>query len=153
MGFPEGKRSSRILTYYYTRVIGEWNRTCIILPSGKPSSFRKYGLGPLIGKRTWGGVVGIRGGHEGLVDGGYLNVPEFGNYGAEGEWIIENHGVEPDIEIDNLPADVLAGRDPQLERGIAEVLRKIDEKKPAFPPRPPSKDLRSPREREKGRKF
>lgn len=108
-----------------------------------PHYFRKYRLGPLIGRRTWGGVVGIRGGG-GLVDGGYVNVPEFGNYGAEGAWILENEGAAPDIEVDNLPGDELAGRDAQLERGIEEVLRRIGPRPRELPPRPPSKDLRPP---------
>lgn len=107
-----------------------------------PHYFRKYGLGPLIGRRTWGGVVGIRG-YGDLVDGGHVTVPEFGHYEADG-WIIENRGVEPDIEVDNLPGDEMAGRDAQLERAIEEILRLIEERKPALPPRPPSKDLRPP---------
>ncbi|MGQ9590517.1 MAG: S41 family peptidase [Planctomycetota bacterium] len=107
-----------------------------------PHYFRKYGLGPLIGRRTWGGVVGIRG-YGDLTDGGYATVPEFGHYEAEG-WIIENRGVEPDIEVDNLPGDEMAGRDAQLERAVEEILRLIEERKPELPPRPPSKDLRPP---------
>jgi len=113
-----------------------------------PYYFRKYGLGPLIGKRSWGGVVGIRGIRSGLVDGGYLTVPEFAHYGLKSQWIIENHGVDPDLEVDNLPQEEMAGRDPQLERGIREVMRLLEEKEPRFPPRPPSRDLRpSPAER------
>jgi len=107
-------------------------------------AFRAYGLGPIVGERTWGGTVGIRFLAGGMVDGGYTTVPEFGIYGLQGNWIAENEGVAPDIEVDNLPADVAAGRDPQLERAVAEVLKRVEAEKPSLPPRPGSKDLRSP---------
>jgi tricorn protease len=109
-----------------------------------PYFFRAYGLGPVVGKRTWGGVVGIRTLYSGMVDGGYAFAPEFGLYDTQGRWPVENRGVEPDIEVDNLPADVLAGRDPQLERAIAEVMKRIEAEKPRLAPPPPSKDLRNP---------
>ena len=109
-----------------------------------PYYFRHYGLGPLIGKRTWGGVVGIRGLGGGMVDGGYTHVPEFGTYNMKSEWVIENRGVDPDIEVDNLPADELAGKDTQLERGIEEILKRIQEHPPAWPPEPKSRDLANP---------
>ena len=109
-----------------------------------PTYFRAYGLGPVIGERTWGGVVGIRGLYSGMVDGGYANVAEFGIYDLQGRWIVENEGVPPDIAVDLLPADLAAGRDPQLERGIAEVLKQIAAGYPVRPPPPPSKDLRDP---------
>ncbi len=109
-----------------------------------PHFLRAYGLGPVVGKRTWGGVVGIRDLYSGLVDGGYAFVAEFGIYDTQGRWIIENEGVAPDIEVDNLPADVLAGRDPQLERAIAEALKRIEAEKPRLAPPPPPKDLRRP---------
>ncbi|HEY6546922.1 MAG TPA: S41 family peptidase, partial [Vicinamibacteria bacterium] len=109
-----------------------------------PYFFREHGLGPLIGMRTWGGVVGIRG-QPNLVDGGYVFVPEFGTFSLKGEWIIENQGVQPDIEVDNLPADELAGLDAQLERGIAEVLKRLEGWKRTVPAQdPPSLDLRTP---------
>src|SRR5260221_2251148 len=76
-----------------------------------PYRFRHYKLGPLIGKRSWGGVVGIRGSLP-LVDGGYLNKPEFSRYDLEGKtWIMEGHGVDPDIVVDNDPAREFAGAD------------------------------------------
>jgi tricorn protease len=101
-----------------------------------PAMFREAGLGPLIGKRSWGGVVGISN-RGGLIDGGAVNVPEFGFANEKGEWIIEGHGVDPDIEVDNDPKSEIAGRDPQLERGIAEVMAKL--KNPVkLPPRPPA---------------
>ena len=109
-----------------------------------PHYFRAYGLGPVIGQRTWGGVVGIRGNYSAMVDGGYSNVAEFGIYDLKGQWVVENEGVAPDIELDNLPADLAAGRDPQLQRAVAEVLKQIEAQKPVRPPPPPSKDLRRP---------
>jgi tricorn protease len=110
-----------------------------------PAFFQKYGLGPVVGKRTWGGVVGIRGGEFfKTVDGGYTWVAEFGMYDLAGHWIVENQGVSPDIEVDNLPRDLVAGRDPQLERAIAEVLKRIEAEKPVRPLPPSSRDLRNP---------
>ena len=99
-----------------------------------PAMFREAGLGPLIGKRSWGGVVGIlnRGP---LIDGGTVNVPEFGLTNTAGEWIIEGHGVDPDIEVDNDPQSVINGKDPQLERAITEIMARL--KNPVkLPPRP-----------------
>jgi tricorn protease len=101
-----------------------------------PYYFRKYGLGTLIGKRTWGGVVGIRD-FTPLVDNGYITAPEFAAFGLEGEWIIENHGVDPDIEVDNLPNLVIQGHDPQLEKAIEVIMKKIEEEPKKLPERPP----------------
>ncbi len=101
-----------------------------------PYFFKKYGLGPLVGTRTWGGVVGIRG-YSPLVDGGYVTRPEFGTFGLEGQWIIEGHGVDPDIEVDNRDDLVVRGRDPQLEKGIEIVLEQIRRGPKALPPVPP----------------
>ena len=101
-----------------------------------PAMFRKAGLGPLIGKRSWGGVVGISG-HGALIDGGNVFVPEYGFVNTEGEWDIENYGVEPDIVVENDPKSVIAGRDPQLERGIEEVMKAIAAQPKHFPKRPP----------------
>jgi len=100
-----------------------------------PAMFRQAGLGPLIGKRTWGGVIGITG-RGPLLDGGQVFVPEFGFASPDGEWIIEGHGVDPDIEVDNDPKSVIEGRDPQLERGIQEVLRRMEELDMELPDRP-----------------
>ncbi len=100
-----------------------------------PHRFREAGLGPLIGKRSWGGVVGItdRGT---LIDGGTVYVPEFGTNAVDGSWIIEGHGVDPDIEVDFDARDFLEGRDPQLERGIEEVLRRMAQEPRPLPARP-----------------
>jgi tricorn protease len=100
-----------------------------------PAMFREAGLGPLIGKRSWGGVVGISG-RGPLIDGGGISVPESGLANTKGEFIIEGYGVDPDIEVDNDPKSVLEGHDPQLERGIAEVMARL--KSPVkLPPKPP----------------
>jgi len=101
-----------------------------------PAMFREAGLGPLIGKRSWGGVVGITNRGQ-LIDGGTVNVPEFGLANKEGQWIIEGYGVDPDIEVDNDPQSVIAGKDPQLERAISEAMARL--KTPVkLPPRPPA---------------
>ncbi len=101
-----------------------------------PNIFKRAGLGPLIGKRSWGGVIGItdRGP---LIDGGTVNVPEFGNADPNGKWDVENHGVDPDIVVENDPKSVIAGRDPQLERGVEEVMKRIKENPKKLPSRPP----------------
>ena len=92
-------------------------------------------MGKLIGKRSWGGVVGITNRGQ-LIDGGTVNVPEFGFANLNGEWVIEGHGVDPDIEVDNDPKSVIEGKDPQLERGVAELMKKIEAKPVAWPKRP-----------------
>ena len=99
-----------------------------------PYYFRSAGLGPLIGKRTWGGVVG--GGNSGLIDGGSVFVPRSGTNAPTGEWIIEGEGVTPDIEVENDPMSMLAGHDRQLERGVQEVLKRMAEKPMTLPKRP-----------------
>lgn len=99
-----------------------------------PAMFREAGLGPLIGKRSWGGVVGITNRGQ-LIDGGTVNVPESGLASKNGEWIIEGYGVDPDIEVDNDPQSVINGKDPQLERAITEIMNKL--KTPVkLPPKP-----------------
>ncbi len=102
--------------------------------------FKKHRLGPVIGKRTWGGVVGIRGSLP-LLDGGFLNRPEFSRYDVDGkEWIMEGVGVEPDIMVDNDPAREFAGADDQLDRAIAEI-KELMKKQPAtIAPPPPYPD-------------
>jgi len=98
--------------------------------------FKYYKLGPVIGMRTWGGVRGIRG-YIPLLDGGYVTRPEFSLYGLNSQWIIENHGVEPDIVLDNTPDQINAGHDPQLEKAIDVVMKEIQEHPRKLPPRPP----------------
>ena len=104
-------------------------------------AFRESGLGPLVGKRSWGGVVGIYPGRTRLIDGGSVMVPEAGSGGVDGEWVIEGHGVEPDVVIENEPAAVLEGRDPQLEKAVEMLLEKLenDPRPIAERPAPPIK--------------
>ena len=98
--------------------------------------FRKHKLGPIIGQRSWGGVVGIRGTLP-LLDGGYLNRPEFSRFDLEAtEWIMEGKGVQPDIEVDNDPAHEFAGIDDQLARAIDEI-KQLMAKNPVKIPTPP----------------
>ncbi len=104
--------------------------------------FRQHKLGTIIGKRTWGGVVGIRGSLP-LLDGGYLNKPEFSRYDNEGkEWIMEGIGVEPDIVVDNDPAKEFAGEDEQLNRAIQVILEQMKTKPAKLAPPPPYPDKR-----------
>jgi tricorn protease len=86
--------------------------------------FRQAKLGPVVGKRTWGGVVGITD-HGPVIDGGAVFVPEFASADTQGNYIIEGYGVDPDIVVDQDPARVIAGDDPQLDRAIAEALARI----------------------------
>ncbi len=99
-----------------------------------PFYFREAGLGPLIGTRTWGGLIGITGAPP-LVDGGQVTVPTFRMYDVRGGWFAEGHGVDPDIRVDEDPTALARGNDPQLERAIEEVLRQL-EGFPAEPKRP-----------------
>ncbi|AWM36616.1 hypothetical protein GobsT_55640 [Gemmata obscuriglobus] len=92
--------------------------------------FRHYKLGPLIGKRSWGGVVGIRGSLP-LLDGGSLSKPEFSRYDLGGkEWVMENVGVAPDIVVDNDPAKEFAGEDQQLNKAIEVLLAELKKNPP-----------------------
>jgi tricorn protease len=100
-----------------------------------PAMFKQAGLGPLIGKRTWGGVVGISG-RGPLIDGGQIFVPEAGSASVQGEWTIEGHGVDPDIEVENDPKSLIEGRDPQLERAVAEVMKKMESEPRHLPKKP-----------------
>lgn len=97
--------------------------------------FRAAGLGPLVGKRSWGGVVGIYG-RAPLIDGGSVSVPEAGSADSQGRWVIEGHGVDPDVVVENEPKQILAGRDQQLEKGLELVLEKIAKEPKTLPGRP-----------------
>jgi len=103
-----------------------------------PWMWRKFEVGPIVGTRTWGGLVGILGYPE-LMDGGAITAPNLAFYDPDKGWAVENEGVAPDIEVEMTPADVIAGRDPQLERAIAIVmdgLKKnppVQAKRPAYP--------------------
>ncbi len=101
-----------------------------------PAMFKRSQLGPLIGKRSWGGIIGIT--NRGtLIDGGTVNVPEFANTEPGGEWTIEGKGVEPDIVVDNDVAAVLQGRDPQLDKAIEVLLERCREEPRTLPTPPP----------------
>jgi tricorn protease len=103
-----------------------------------PWLFKKAGIGPLVGKRTWGGLVGW-GGEPRLIDGAVVSAPSWGLYGTKGEWEVENHGIAPDVDVDQDPALVRQGHDPQLERAVQlalDALAKNPPKKlvrPAYP--------------------
>lgn len=104
-----------------------------------PWMFRKLELGPLVGRRTWGGLVGILG-FPTLMDGGFITAPNLAIWTEEG-FVVENEGVAPDVEVEQTPADVIAGRDPQLEKAIEIALRELEanppkkQVKPEFPRR------------------
>ncbi|MCH2134126.1 MAG: PDZ domain-containing protein [Phycisphaerales bacterium] len=106
-----------------------------------PWLFRRAELGPIIGERTWGGLVGISGNPR-LVDGGRVAVPTFGFYETDGTWGVEGHGVDPDIEVVAHPEIMMAGTDPQLQRAIEEMLAALEQTPPTKPRRPASPDRR-----------
>jgi len=100
-----------------------------------PAMFRQAGLGPLIGQRSWGGVVGIS--NRGpLIDGGSISVPESGFASTQGEWIIEGHGVDPNIQVENDPKSLIDGKDPQRERAVAELMKRLQTSPVKLPPKP-----------------
>ncbi len=95
-------------------------------------SFKVFGLGPLIGTRTWGGVIGIWPRHS-LVDGTITTQPEFASWFADVEYAVENYGTDPDIEVLFRPQDYASGKDPQLERGLSEIEKLIRKIRPRIP--------------------
>ena len=101
-----------------------------------PWYFRKAALGPLVGTRTWGGLVGI-GGYPSLLDGGGVTAPRTAIYGLKGEFEVENHGIAPDVEVEFLPKETTGGHDPQLERAVALVMEQLKSHPPATFPVPP----------------
>ncbi len=100
-----------------------------------PYYFKQSELGPLIGTRTWGGLIGMTGA-PGLIDGGSVTVPTFGIYSLKGDWIIEGQGIEPDIEVIDDPSQMAKGKDPQLEVAINEVLKSLKKNPPTEPKKP-----------------
>ncbi|MBZ5638472.1 MAG: PDZ domain-containing protein [Acidobacteriia bacterium] len=105
-----------------------------------PYFFRKSALGPLIGTRTWGGLIGLSG-NPSLADGGSVEVPTFRIYDERGEWVVENQGVSPDIEVVDLPEARIAGGDPSLEKAVAVLLDALLKKPTAEPPVPKPPDM------------
>jgi len=108
-----------------------------------PWLFRENKLGPIIGTRTWGGLIGMTGAPS-LIDGGRVTVPTFSIYDTAGKWIIEGHGVDPDIPVLDDPAQLAQGRDPQLERAIEEVQKEM-QASPSAPPQKPPYPNRAPK--------
>lgn len=105
-----------------------------------PYAFKHYKLGTVIGTRSWGGVVGISGSLP-FIDGGQLNKPEFASYSADkSEWIIEGHGVEPDIVLDNDPHQEYLGKDAQLQKAIELIKQKVKTEYKPLPPVPQAPD-------------
>lgn len=100
-----------------------------------PDYFRKKQLGPLIGSRTWGGLIGISGVPE-LIDNGSITVPTFRMYNTDGTWFKEGHGVDPDILVEEDLAAMAKGTDVQLERAIKEIIGLIKSKGFKVPPIP-----------------
>lgn len=100
-----------------------------------PYLWRKNNLGPIIGKRTWGGLVGVLGYPE-FIDGGSVTAPNVAFWDKDG-YRVENEGVAPDIEVEQWPAEVMSGKDPQLERAIQEIMKSLKANPPVAPKRPP----------------
>src|SRR5438105_1726273 len=100
-----------------------------------PAFFRRRGLGTLVGKRTWGGLIGIYD-YPKLMDGGMFTSPRLAIYSPTGEWEVENEGVAPDLEVEMTPKLVIEGRDPQLERAIEIVLAELEANPRPAAPRP-----------------
>jgi len=101
-----------------------------------PWMFRQDKLGPLVGTRTWGGLVGISN-YPPLMDGGGVTAPRAAIYGLRGEWEVENHGIAPDIEVENDPASVAAGHDAQLEKAVQVTLEALKKNPVVIPDHPP----------------
>jgi tricorn protease len=101
-----------------------------------PWMFKHFQLGPLVGKRTWGGLVGI-GPIPTLMDGGQVTSPSVGFFSPSGQWDVENHGVEPDYSVEQDPKAVAAGHDPQLEAAVALAMDALAKAPPPQPQRPP----------------
>jgi tricorn protease len=98
--------------------------------------FRQLKIGKLIGKRTWGSLMGIDG-YPGLMDGSYVTAPHLATWFPSGQWEVENHGVDPDIDVEMDPEAWRSGRDPQLEKAVAVVLQELKNQPPMKPKRPP----------------
>jgi tricorn protease len=110
-----------------------------------PYMFKRRKIGPLVGKRTWGGLVGTWD-TPALIDGGTMIAPRGGFFDRDGKWAVENEGVGPDIDVENTPKEVIAGGDPQLERAVQEALRLLPNapKRMMTEPAPPVWGRRKP---------
>jgi tricorn protease len=105
-----------------------------------PYFFRASKLGPIIGTRTWGGLIGLSG-NPSLVDGGAVQVPTFRIYDREGNWVVENEGVAPDIEVFDDAGSRVKGGDPSLEKGVEVLLKELEKSAPKEPKRPAAPDM------------
>ena len=101
-----------------------------------PWMFKQDKIGPLVGTKTWGGLVGIYG-YPQLMDGGFVTAPRVAIYGLHGEWEVENRGIAPDIEVENDPASVAAGHDAQLEKAVEVTLEALKQHPVVVPDHPP----------------
>jgi tricorn protease len=108
-----------------------------------PWMFRQDKLGAIVGTRTWGGLVGIWN-YPVLMDGGFVTAPRGAIYGLKGDWEVENRGVPPDIEVENDPASVAAGRDPQLEKAVEVTLEALRKNPVMIPDHPPYPNYQKP---------
>lgn len=136
---PVGNR-----TPFTTPAAGIWGPKVLLINESAgsggdmlPFMFRQMKIGPMVGTKTWGGLVGIWDTPP-LIDGGAMLAPRGGFFDLSGKWAVENEGVAPDIAVDMLPKDVAAGRDPQLERAVEEALRLLKEKPVVLKPEPPA---------------
>lgn len=108
-----------------------------------PWMFRQDKIGPLVGTRTWGGLVGIWG-YPALMDGGFVTAPRGAIYGLKGDWEVENRGIAPDFEVENDPASVAAGHDPQLEKAVQLTLEALRKNPVVIPDHPPYPNYHKP---------
>jgi len=104
-----------------------------------PYCFCLQKLGLIVGTRTWGGLVGTAGFPD-LIDGGGITAPNLAFYDLEGRWAVENEGVEPDIMVEQAPAEVIKGHDPQLERAVEEAMKLLEKNPVRRKPKPASID-------------
>lgn len=104
-----------------------------------PYYFRKAGLGPLVGTRTLGGLIGISG-NPGLIDGGYITAPGYAFWNSHGKWEIEGRGVDPDYEVEDLPSNIKDSPDPQLDKAIEVIIDRLEKNPPVEPRRPGYED-------------
>jgi tricorn protease len=127
----------------YPRAVFHGHMVCLLNETSAsdgdifPAMFRRAKLGKLIGKRSWGGIIGITNRGQ-LLDGGTVNVPEFGNTEPGPEWTIEGYGVDPDMEVDNDLASIIRGEDNQLRTAVEVLLEQIKAAPPALPVAPPA---------------
>jgi tricorn protease len=106
-----------------------------------PFLFREKKLGPLVGTTTHGILVGIYN-YPVLMDGGSVTAPRLAIFSKDGKWIIENEGVAPDVEVEQTPKDVIAGKDPQLEKAVELVMKELTPKKEVKAPPPPVRAIK-----------